>query len=307
MQEETLLNQPAVGKYRKVKKIGEGAYGIVYKATNVETQKTFAMKKLKMPNAQDEGIPCYFFREISLLKGLKHHNIIKLEELIKTPTDNDLYLIFEFVEKPLSKLIEEKRNTPLNPYLCKSMMYQLLDGLNYMHTNRVIHRDIKPDNLLIDSSTATLKIADFGLAKRFVVPCRSHSSQVQTLWYRAPELILGDRHYGPEIDLWSAGCVFFELLTGRVLFQNETEIGLLFEMFRVLGTPQETDWEGLSTLPHFKKNFPRMVGTGLGAECPGLEDKLALDLLGLLLRLSPGQRPSAARCLQHPYFTGMLF
>lgn len=305
--EESILNQPVVGKYRKVKKIGEGSYGVVYKATHVDTQKIYAVKKVKMPSNQDEGIPSYFLREISLLKWLRHPHIIQLEEIVKTTSENELYLIFEFVEKPLSKVLEEKRYFPINPYLCRSMMLQLLEGLNYLHINRVVHRDIKPDNLLIDSSTATLKIADFGLAKRFVVPSRSHSSQVQTLWYRAPELILGDRNYGPEIDIWGAGCVFFELLTGSVLFRNDTEIGTLFEMFKVLGTPKESEWKELSTFPHYKASFPRMRGAGVVSLCESVPDTAALDLLSLMLRFCPKQRPSAKYCLQHPYFTGVQF
>ena len=180
-----------------------------------------------------------------------------------------------------------------------------MSSLCHIHQNRIVHRDIKPDNLLISSQTATLKLADFGLSKQLFIPHHPLSPQVQTLWYRAPELILGDRGYSFSVDIWAAGCVFFEMLTGRILFANSSEIGILFDMFKLLGTPTIQDWPELQGMDHFKASFPKFPTSDLRKKLGVIQDQLAIDLLSQIIKLNPAERPTAQQCLQHPYFLGI--
>lgn len=135
--------------------------------------------------------------------------------------------------------------------LVKSYMYQLLKGLEFCHSHRVLHRDLKPQNLLIDSH-GCIKLADFGLARAFGIPIRAYTHEVVTLWYRAPEILMGARQYACPVDVWSVGCIFAEMITGRPLFPGDSEIDELFRIFRVLGTPTEASWPGVSQLPDYK-------------------------------------------------------
>eukprot|EP01018_Ginkgo_biloba_P020448 Gb_39785 [translate_table: standard] len=138
-----------------------------------------------------------------------------------------------------------------------TFLYQILRGIAYCHSHRVLHRDLKPQNLLIDRQSNALKLADFGLARAFGIPVRTFTHEVVTLWYRAPEILLGSRHYSTPVDVWSVGCIFAEMVNQRPLFPGDSEIDELFKIFRVLGTPNEETWPGVTSLPDFKSAFPK--------------------------------------------------
>jgi len=190
--------------------------------------------------------------------------------------------------------------TSFEPSLVKSYTKQLLQGLLYCHCRRILHRDLKPQNLLIDRK-GFLKLADFGLARAVCIPVRPYTHEVITLWYRAPEILLGSQAYSMPVDIWSAGCIFAEMLAKRPLFPGDSEIDQLFRVFRTLGTPNEEVWRGCTNLPDYKSNFPKWVRQDLKKIIPEA-DPLAIDLLERMLIYEPNQRVSAKTALEHQYF-----
>ncbi len=178
-------------------------------------------------------------------------------------------------------------------------MYQLIKGLSYCHSRRILHRDLKPQNLLIDRE-GNLKLADFGLARAVGIPVRTYTHEIVTLWYRAPEILLGQKHYSTAVDMWSVGCIFAEMANQHPLFPGDSEIDELFKIFRVLGTPNEITWPSVTTLPDYKASFPKWPAVPLGKLVK--LDENGVDLLQKLLTYEPGQRISAKRALLHPYF-----
>eukprot|EP01113_Clastostelium_recurvatum_P022403 TRINITY_DN2671_c0_g1_i2.p1 TRINITY_DN2671_c0_g1~~TRINITY_DN2671_c0_g1_i2.p1 ORF type:complete len:305 (+),score=71.09 TRINITY_DN2671_c0_g1_i2:177-1091(+) len=282
--------------YEKLGKLGEGTYGVVYKAVDRQTGKILALKKIRLEN-QDEGVPSTAIREVCVLRELKQPNIVGLLDVVLQ--ENKLHLIFEFLDQDLKKYMDSV-NKKLNPLLIKSYLYQILLGLNYCHARRIMHRDLKPQNILIDREGG-LKLADFGLARAFTVPIRAYTHEVVTLWYRAPEILLGSRHYAAPMDMWSIGCIFAELLTRDPLFPGDSEIDQLYRIFRSLGTPNETVWPGVSELPDYQPHFPMWRPEPLSSvvDCT---DPHALDLLAKMLIYEPGHRISAKQALEHPYF-----
>ncbi|XP_068935088.1 cyclin-dependent kinase 2 isoform X1 [Petaurus breviceps papuanus] len=193
--------------FQKVEKIGEGTYGVVYKAKNKVTGEVVALKKIRL-DTETEGVPSTAIREISLLKELNHPNIVKLLDVIHT--ENKLYLVFEFLHQDLKKFMDASALTGIPLPLIKSYLFQLLQGLAFCHSHRVLHRDLKPQNLLINAE-GSIKLADFGLARAFGVPVRTYTHEVVTLWYRAPEILLGCKYYSTAVDIWSLGCIFAEM------------------------------------------------------------------------------------------------
>ncbi|XP_075758045.1 cyclin-dependent kinase 2 isoform X2 [Pelodiscus sinensis] len=193
--------------FQKVEKIGEGTYGVVYKAKNKATGEVVALKKIRL-DTETEGVPSTAIREISLLKELNHTNIVKLLDVIHT--ENKLYLVFEFLHQDLKKFMDSSSVSGIPLPLIKSYLFQLLQGLAFCHSHRVLHRDLKPQNLLINAEGA-IKLADFGLARAFGVPVRTYTHEVVTLWYRAPEILLGCKYYSTAVDIWSLGCIFAEM------------------------------------------------------------------------------------------------
>lgn len=215
--------------FQKIEKIGEGTYGIVYKAKDLANNgRIVALKKIRL-EADDEGVPSTAMREISLLKELSSHpNVVYLYDVIHQ--QNKLYLVFEFVDQDLKKCLEKTPHR-MEMLQIKSYLYQLLAGIAFCHANRVLHRDLKPQNLLIDQY-GNLKLADFGLARAFGIPIRSYTHEVVTLWYRAPEILLGAKHYSTPVDSWSIGCIFVEMVNKQPLFPGDSEIDELFRIFR---------------------------------------------------------------------------
>jgi cyclin-dependent kinase 2 len=186
---------------------------VVYKATENVSGNVVALKRIRLDSEAD-GVPSTAIREISLLKELDHLNIVKLLDIIHT--ENKLFLVFEFLNQDLKKYMElyvNKNGLPIN--LVKSYLFQMLQGIAYCHTHRILHRDLKPQNLLL-STDGLIKLADFGLARAFGVPIRSFTHEVVTLWYRAPEILLGCKYYSTEVDIWSIGGIFSEMATHKV-------------------------------------------------------------------------------------------
>jgi len=289
-------------RYAKVEKVGEGTYGVVYKARDVGTNQIVALKKIRL-EAEEEGVPSTAIREISLLKELKDENIVKLLDIVHA--DQKLYLVFEFLDVDLKRYMEmrNQKNRPITPELVKKFTYQLNAGLLYCHSHRVLHRDLKPQNLLINEHD-NLKLADFGLARAFGIPMRTYTHEVVTLWYRAPEVLLGSRHYSTAIDMWSVGCIFAEMaMNGQPLFPGDSEIDEIFKIFRILGTPTEEIWPGVIQLPDYKPSFPSWSRQDLSKIVSALDPE-GLDFLQWTLTYDTAKRISAKRAMQHPYFAG---
>ncbi|KAG0205023.1 Cyclin-dependent kinase catalytic subunit [Mortierella sp. GBA30] len=289
--------------YQKLEKIGEGTYGVVYKATEKATGRIVAMKKIRLEN-EDEGVPSTAIREISLLKELRHDHVVQLLDIIHD--ENRLYLVFEFLDLDLKRYMDTVPMTtatglPLDQV--KEYMYQLINGVEYCHSRRILHRDLKPQNLLIDEAR-NLKLADFGLARAFGIPLRCYTHEVITLWYRAPEILMGSRHYSTAVDVWSIGCIFAEMVLKKPLFPGDSEIDELFRIFRLRGTPDETLWPGITTLRDWKPTFPKWQRQPLEKTLPSLCAD-GVDLLNQMIEYDPARRISAKKALQHPYFDGV--
>ncbi|ELR06143.1 Cyclin-dependent kinase catalytic subunit [Pseudogymnoascus destructans] len=304
--------------YQKLEKIGEGTYGVVYKARDLlHGGRIVALKKIRL-EAEDEGVPSTAIREISLLKEMNDPNIVRLLNIVHAD-GHKLYLVMEFLDLDLKKYMEAlpisdggrgkalpEGSSPdlgrlgLGDQMVKKFMSQLCEGIRYCHSHRVLHRDLKPQNLLIDRD-GNLKLGDFGLARAFGVPLRTYTHEVVTLWYRAPEILLGGRQYSTGVDMWSVGCIFAEMCTRKPLFAGDSEIDEIFKIFCLLGTPTELDWPGVTSFPDFKSSFPKW-GRNLNANLiPGL-DNIGQDLLENMLVYDPAGRISAKQACMHPYF-----
>ncbi|KAF3948754.1 hypothetical protein CMV_025283 [Castanea mollissima] len=285
-------------QYEKVEKIGEGTYGVVYKARDRTTNETIALKKIRLEQ-EDEGVPSTAIREISLLKEMQHGNIVRLQDVVHS--EKRLYLVFEYLDLDLKKYMDSSPEFAKDLRQIKMFLYQILRGIAYCHSHRVLHRDLKPQNLLIDRRTNALKLADFGLARAFGIPVRTFTHEVVTLWYRAPEILLGSRHYSTPVDVWSVGCIFAEMVNQRALFPGDSEIDELFKIFRVLGTPNENTWPGVTSLPDYKSTFPKWPPKDLATVVPSL-DSAGIDLLSKMLCFDPSRRITARSALEHEYF-----
>jgi negative regulator of PHO system len=281
----------------RLEKLGEGTYATVYKGRNRATGQLVALKEINLDS--EEGTPSTAIREISLMKELKHENIVTLYDVIHT--ENKLNLVFEYMDKDLKKFMDSHGNKgALETKQVKAFMYQLLKGIMFCHDNRVLHRDLKPQNLLINTK-GQLKLADFGLARAFGIPVNTFSNEVVTLWYRAPDVLLGSRTYSTSIDIWSAGCILAEMFTGRPLFPGTSNDDQLQKIFKLMGTPNETTWPGISQLPNYRNTLQIYAPQDLRTIIPQIEP-LALDLLMLLLQMKPENRITARHALQHPWF-----
>jgi serine/threonine protein kinase len=273
-------------RYKIKNKLGEGSYGTVYRAIDRITNAAVALKINKI-SSDEEGIPASTLREICFLRTLKHENIIKLQDVILNTSQ--IILVFDYMKSDLRTYIA---SNPIGEETIKKMLVQLLKAVHYCHSARVMHRDLKPQNILLDFAT-NLKIADFGLARNYQVPLKPYTQSVQTLWYRAPELLLGCKVYNTSIDMWSIGCIFSEMLTGYPLFQGVSEKDTIFSIFKFLGTPDLALWPELSD---FK--FPTWSKVTMGHVYPQLPTE-GLDLLEKLLQINPAARISAAEALNH--------
>lgn len=286
-------------RYQRIDKnghCGEGTYGVVYKAKDKQTDEFVALKRIRL-EVEDEGIPSTTLREIAVLRQLRHPNIVELNDVVQN--EGRLFLVFEFVDKDLKKFMESQQGD-LPMETIQSYTYQLLAGLEYCHVRGVMHRDLKPQNILISKSGA-LKIADFGLARAFVPPIRPFTHEVVTLWYRPPEILLGCKTYALPVDMWAVGTILAEMSTKRPLFPGDSEIDEIFRIFRVLGTPNEETWPGVSSLQDWNSSFPVWPSLQLSRLVPKLTEE-GIDLMEQLMAIDPRRRLSAVEAMKHPFF-----
>ncbi|KAK6113247.1 Cyclin-dependent kinase 2 [Brugia pahangi] len=289
----------AIGPYRftNCQLIGGGTYGTVYKAYDIQQRTHFAIKVIRLDSR--EGVPGTCLREVSILKELTHPNIVKIHNVFPNDGCKKLYLIFEHLDYDLKMLIEKLRPKPFPMPYIKSFLWQLLRALTLCHTHRVLHRDLKPQNILV-AANGTVKIADFGLARSFTIPSRCYTHEIVTLWYRAPEILLRSRFYSTAVDIWSLACIFAELVTSEPLFRAESEINQLLKIFQILGTPTVKTWPGLANCIDYKDSFPQWTECVLAEYVPGL-DSDGLDLLALMLLYPPEERITSKAALSHRF------
>ncbi|XP_072869860.1 cyclin-dependent kinase 16 isoform X3 [Chlorocebus sabaeus] len=296
------LSEIGFGKletYIKLDKLGEGTYATVYKGKSKLTDNLVALKEIRLEH--EEGAPCTAIREVSLLKDLKHANIVTLHDIIHT--EKSLTLVFEYLDKDLKQYLDDCGNI-INMHNVKLFLFQLLRGLAYCHRQKVLHRDLKPQNLLINER-GELKLADFGLARAKSIPTKTYSNEVVTLWYRPPDILLGSTDYSTQIDMWGVGCIFYEMATGRPLFPGSTVEEQLHFIFRILGTPTEETWPGILSNEEFKTyNYPKYRAEALLSHAPRLDSDGA-DLLTKLLQFEGRNRISAEDAMKHPFFLSL--
>ncbi|EIM81748.1 Pkinase-domain-containing protein [Stereum hirsutum FP-91666 SS1] len=286
--------------YVQLEKLGEGTYATVFKGRSRTTNEIVALKEIHLD--AEEGTPSTAIREISLMKELKHINVLRLHDVIHTETK--LVLIFEYCERDLKKYMDQNGDHgALDPMTVRSFIYQLLMGTAYCHENRVLHRDLKPQNLLINRK-GELKLGDFGLARAFGVPVNTFSNEVVTLWYRAPDVLLGSRTYSTSIDVWSCGCIFAEMISGVPLFRGRDAQDQLVHIMRIIGTPEDRTLRKMAAEnPDLQiKQYPRYPKLPFQQVLPKASLQ-ACDLLDRLLQFDPAKRISAAEAIKHPYFT----
>ncbi|KAL8997732.1 MAG: hypothetical protein Q9169_003061 [Polycauliona sp. 2 TL-2023] len=281
--------------------VGSGTYGKVFKAIHVYTKSLVALKKIRMDGEKD-GFPVTAIREIKLLQSLKHDNVVCLHEVMVE--NNDCFMVFEYLSHDLTGLLNHP-TFKLDHSHKKHLAKQLFDGLNYLHRRGVLHRDIKAANILI-SNTGLLKLADFGLARFYSKNGHpDYTNRVITIWYRSPELLLGETQYGPAVDIWSAACVMIEIFTRHAIFPGDGgEINQLDKIYNVLGTPTRSEWPGLVDMAWFELLRPSERKPNTFAE--KYQESLtpaAFELLQAMFLYDPTKRPTASDVLEHPYFT----
>jgi len=288
-----------VTDFEKLNRIGEGTYGIVYRARDTKSGEIVALKKLRMEREKD-GIPVSGLREISILLNCDHENIVRVQEIAVGRSLESIFLVMYYCEHDLASLLDNMQN-PFSESQVKCIMRQVFQGLSYLHSNFIVHRDLKVSNLLL-TGQGSLKIADFGLARYYGLPLKPMTPRVVTLWYRAPELLLNAKTQTTAIDMWSAGCILGELLAHKPLLQGKSEIHQIQLIVDLLGTPNDHIWPEFSSLPavqdfdlkqqpynNIKQKFPWLTPAGL-------------RLLNFLFMYDPNKRATATECLQSSYF-----
>lgn len=288
-----------VTEFEKLNRIGEGTYGIVYRARDSQNNEIVAMKKMRMEREKD-GVPISGLREINILLNLNHENIVNLKDVVVGKSLESIFLVMEYCEQDLASLLDNMQS-PFSESQVKCIMLQLFSGLQYLHKNFIVHRDLKVSNLLL-TDKGCLKIADFGLARKYGLPVKPMTPKVVTLWYRAPELLLQSKTQTTAIDMWAAGCILGELLLHKPLLPGRSEIHQLELIVDLLGTPNDSIWPGYSKLPilenftlkqqpynNIKHIFPWLSSSGI-------------RLLNLLFMYDPKKRVTAEDCLQSSYF-----
>jgi len=288
-------------RFKIHKTIGDGAYGVVYRASIIKTGEIVAIKKMKKKfYSWDE---CMSLKELKSLRKLNHINIVKLKEVVKV-TD-DLYFVFELLEQNVLQLYTEVRDKgkSLTETQIKSVVYQTAAGLAYMHKQGFFHRDMKPENLLVTNDI--VKIADFGLARE-VRSRPPYTEYISTRWYRAPEILLKSSVYNSPVDIFALGCIMAELYMLAPLFNGSSEIDQIYKICSILGTPTHKNWsEGFQLAAKIGLTFPQFAPVSLTTLIPNASHE-AIDLISEMLKFDPHKRITAAQILQHPFFAGYM-
>ena len=282
-------------RYERGEKLGQGQFGEVFRAVEKETGRVVAIKRVGV-GSQEQGINFTALREIKLLKELKGEYIVPLVDVFLHK--RNLNLVFDFMECDLEAVIKDT-SLKLADADVKSYLQMTLKALEHCHKNWIVHRDVKPNNLLV-SSDGMLKLTDFGLARLFGSPDRRFTAQVFARWYRPVELLCGSKHYGPAVDMWACGCVFAELMLRKPVFPGTSDLDQLTKIFTLLGTPTEEQWPGMRCLPQFMECRP-CPAPPMRKFFPTAPDA-ALDLLSRMLCFDPNRRISATDALNHHYF-----
>lgn len=303
-QEFNLNKRFQLGKsFKPLDKLGEGSYGTVYKVKNEETDQHFAIKIIKMSNTF-EGVPVSALREIVFLKSLSHPNILKLHNVCLG--EKHIELCLDYCDYDLNKFMKiyKNENTIYTMELIKELISQLLLGMSFIHSRKILHRDLKPGNLLIQNGV--VKIADLGLSRMYSLPNRPYTKEVSTLWYRAPELLLGFDTYSTSLDMWSIGCIFGEMLIKEPMFPGTSEMEQLNVLFKTFGTFNNEMLPGVEFFPNYNANFKKFKGVGLRkfilSKTQFEVDENALDLLERMLQIDPTKRITCKEALLHPFF-----
>nr|XP_018911496.1 PREDICTED: cyclin-dependent kinase-like 1 [Bemisia tabaci] len=302
LQRRSRASSRHMDKYEKIGKLGEGSYGVVFKCRNRETNQLVAIKKF-VESEDDPLIRKIALREIRLLKSLKHPNLVNLIEVFRRK--RKLHLVFEYCDHTV--LHELERQTHGCPkHLTQSITWQTLRGVAYCHRHNIIHRDVKPENILL-TSTGIVKLCDFGFA-RVMNPGEDYTDYVATRWYRAPELLVGDTQYGTPVDVWAIGCVFAELLRGAALWPGKSDVDQLYLIRRTLGDLTPRHMHVFRTNEFFRGITLPTPDTldPLENKIP-TDDRLVLDFLQRCLDKDPLRRWSCEQLLHHPYFDELLF
>ncbi|KAF8782143.1 serine/threonine-protein kinase ICK-like [Argiope bruennichi] len=285
-----------MNQYVTLSHLGDGTYGDVVLGKRLDTGEKVAIKKMKKKYySWDE---CMSLREVKSLKKLSHANLVKLKEVIRE--DDTLYFVFEYMKENLYQLMK-RRDRQFQETEIKNILFQILQGLSFMHKHGYFHRDLKPENVLCMGSDL-IKIADFGLARE-IRSRPPYTDYVSTRWYRAPEILLRSTNYSSPIDLWALGCIMAELYNLRPLFPGRSEIDQIFRIASVLGTPDKAEWpEGYRLAAQMNFHFPKFSQISLADVVPGISIE-GLTLLTDMLKWNPSLRPTAFLALRYPYFS----
>lgn len=299
-----------IEEFERLNKINEGSYGVVFKARDKSTGEIVALKKVKLEKER-EGFPLTALREINVLLSLNHPSIVNVKGVVVDDSLEKVFIMMEYMEHDLKGLMEKMRQ-PFSEAEVKCLMLQLLEGVKHLHDNWILHRDLKTSNLLFNGD-GELKICDFGMARQYGSPLKPYTQLVVTLWYRAPELLLGAKEYSTAVDMWSVGCIMAELLTREPLFNGKSEVDQLDKIFRLLGIPVAEKWPGFTDLPGARANFTKYPfklhqkfrPTQFFGH-PMLSER-GLDLLKKLLCYNPKERITADDALSHEWFSEFPF
>ncbi len=302
-------DEPSVERYEKLRRVGEGTYGVVFQARDRLSGEVVALKRVRTEKERNGGVPVTALREIRLLARLRHRHIVHLRHVVPGTKAGDVFLVFDYIPHDLAALLDRavacSAPSPFTLSEVKTLALQLLSAVAFLHTRCVLHRDLKLSNLLY-TDDGRLLLCDFGMA-RTVSPrgCAALTPTVVTLWYRAPELLLGCKDYGPAVDTWAVGCILGELLCRKPLFQGSTELAVWKCIVGLLGQPSERIWPAWGSLPRasvlaasdaaqpfnfLKRSFPDLSAAGV-------------DCVNALLTFDPAKRASAEDAARHAFFS----